>query len=112
MLDFTIRTQKDLEKAVEEVGILPLFKNSIPGYSVEEHAHPSAWFPSEEGVWEWKGPVIRSTGCAYGKFLGNKAVFISREWFPDFANWRRDGYDLTRVLTTSWLLTRTSECLT
>ena len=89
----TIRTQKDLEGAVSSFGILPLFKNAIPGFSVEEHADPSVWFSGEEGVWEWKGPVIRNLHCAYGKFLGNKAVFISKEWFPDFANWRRDGYD-------------------
>ena len=25
--------------------------------------------------------------------LGKKAGFISRAWFPHFANWRRDGYD-------------------
>lgn len=44
-------------------------------------------------MWEWKGPVIRETGCAYGKFFERKAAFISKEWFPDFANYRRDGYD-------------------
>ena len=44
-------------------------------------------------AWDWKGPVIKETGCAYGKFMENKAVFISREWFPDFANYRRNGYD-------------------
>lgn len=93
MLDYLIRTQADLERAVEECGILPLFANALPGFSVEENVAPEAWFSGEEGVWEWKGPVIRATGCAYGKFLGNKAVFISREWFADFANYRRDGYD-------------------
>ena len=93
MLDFTIGSEADLERAVQKLGILPLFRNSIPGFSVEDHATADAWFSGGEGVWEWKGPVIRGTGCAYGKFLGNKAVFISREWFPDFANWRRDGYD-------------------
>ncbi len=93
MLDFTIRTKQDLIDAVERFGILPLFRNPLPGFSVEEHADPSVWFSEDPGVWEWKGPVIRETGCAYGKFLGNKAVFISRDWFPDFANWRRDGYD-------------------
>ena len=30
---------------------------------------------------------------AYGKFFNNKTGFISREWFPYFANARRDGYD-------------------
>ena len=91
--DFTVRTKKDLVKAVDEFGFVPLFTNSIPGFSVEEHVAPSAWFSSEEGVWEWKGPVIRECGCAYGKFFEKKAVFISRKWFPDFANYRRDGYD-------------------
>ncbi len=90
---FTIRTKDDLIQAVQEFGIVPLFVNSIPGFSVEEHVTPDAWFSGEEGVWEWKGPVIRETGCAYGKFLENKAVFICKDWFPDFANYRRDGYD-------------------
>jgi hypothetical protein len=91
--DFCIRTIEDLEKAVDVCGFLPLFTNSVPGFSVEEHVSPDAWFSGEEGVWEWKGPVIRETGCAYGKFFENKAAFISRKWFPDFANYRRDGYD-------------------
>ena len=91
--EFTIRTKKDLVQAVERFGFVPLFENSIPGFSVEEHVDPIAWFGSDDGVWEWKGPVIRETGCAYGKFFEHKAAFISREWFPDFANYRRDGYD-------------------
>ncbi len=91
--DLFVRTQADLEEAVRRLGFVPLFAGSIPGFSVEEHVAPEAWFSSEEGVWEWKGPVIRNTGCAYGKFFEKKAVFISREWFPDFANYRRDGYD-------------------
>lgn len=44
-------------------------------------------------MWEWKGPVIRETGCAYGKFFEKKAAFVSAEVFPDLANYRRDGYD-------------------
>lgn len=88
-----IETKRDLTDAVETYGFVPLFRNSIPGFSVAEHVAPRAWFTDEEGVWEWKGPAIRETGCAYGKFFENKAVFISREWFPDFANYRRDGYD-------------------
>ena len=68
--DFYIKTQQDLIDAVKEYGIVPYFENSIPGFSIEEHAAPSAWFDSEqEGIWEWKGPVIRKTGCAYGKFF-------------------------------------------
>ena len=93
VFDFYIQTKQDLIDAVQTFGFVPLFTNSIPGFSVEEHVAPEAWFNGDEGVWEWKGPVIRESGCAYGKFFENKAVFISREWFPNFANYRRDGYD-------------------
>ncbi len=92
-LDFIINTKEDLIEAVHRVGFLPLFRNSLPGFSVEDHVDPSVWFTDEPGVWEWKGPVIQEAGCAYGKFFENKAAFISAEWFPDFANYRRDGYD-------------------
>ncbi len=90
-----IRTQQDLAGAVNALGFVPFFKNSVPGFSIKEHISPAAWFPEEgEGIWEWKGPVIRETGCAYGKFFENKAVFISAEWFPDVANYRRGGLEL------------------
>ena len=88
-----VRTFDDLASAVERFGFVPLFMNSIPGFSVEEHVAREAWFGSEPGVWEWKGPVIRTTGCAYGKFFEHKACFVSRDWFLDLANYRRDGYD-------------------
>ncbi len=92
--DFKISSMNDLTEAVEEYGFLPYFENSLPGFSIEEHADPRVWFSdSEEGIWEWKGPVIRETGCAYGKFFEKKAAFVSREWFLDLANFRRDGYD-------------------
>ena len=90
--DIYIRAKEDLIEAVREYGFVPFFKNSIPGFSVAEHIDPAVWFPDEgEGIWEWKGPVIRESGCAYGKFFRGKAVFVSAEWFPDFANLRRGG---------------------
>ena len=79
---------------VQDYGFLPLFKNQIAGFSVEEHTPPQMWFSDEQdGPWEWKGPVARSGQCVYGKFFGGKAGFVSREWLPDFANFRRNGYD-------------------
>ncbi len=94
--DFTIRTKQDLIDAVVTFGIVPFFRNSIPGFSIEEHADPSVWYDREEDgwpVWEWKGPVIRQTRCAYGKFFEKKAAFVSLDWFCELANYRRDGYD-------------------
>lgn len=40
-------------------------------------------------LWEWKGAILQESGCAYGKFFKDKAAFISREWWPDFCNYRR-----------------------
>lgn len=93
-IDFFIGTKEDLIRAVNELGFLPFFRNSVEGFSIEEHVDPQIWFSDVlDGPWEWKGPVIREMGCAYGKFFERKAAYISREWFPDFANYRRDGYD-------------------
>lgn len=91
--DIYISTIEDLKEAVQGLGFLPYFANSIPGFSIEEHVDPEVWFGDEPGTWEWKGPVINDLNCAYGKFFDKKAVYISRDWFPDFANYRRNGYD-------------------
>ena len=94
--DFIIKSKKDLIEAVEEFGFLPFFENSVAGFSIEEHIAPECWWHSDTGewsAWEWKGPVIRETGCAYGKFFEKKACYVSPAWFPELANYRRDGYD-------------------
>lgn len=89
-----IRSSKDLEELVLEYGFLPFFRNEISGFSVEECTPPELWFSdTDDGPWEWKGPVARSGSCVYGKLFRKKAGFVSLEWFPDFANFRRDGYD-------------------
>ena len=90
-----IRSWKELISWIDEIGFLPLFKNEIPGFSVEEHTSGRYWWSGdpEQDPWEWRQLIARSGRVAYGKFFGKKAGFISRTWFPRFANWRRDGYD-------------------
>lgn len=88
-----LKSAEDLAALVEDVGFLPFFKGEIAGFSVEECTPPELWFSDLEGPWEWKGPVIGMTRCAYGKFYRGRAVYIARRYFPDFANFRRDGYD-------------------
>ena len=95
--DFIINSKSDLLDVIDEYGFLPFFENSIEGFSIEEHITRECWWHGDTGewsAWEWKGPVIRETRCAYGKFFEKKACYISPKWFPDFANYRRDGYDL------------------
>lgn len=89
-----LRSAEDVIGLTTETGFLPLFAGDIPGFSVEDCCPPELWFSDEaDGPWEWKGPIARSGTCVYGKFFGGRAGFVSREWLPDFANLRRDGYD-------------------
>ena len=95
--DFTIGSMEELIDVIDEMGFVPFFANEIEGFSIEEHIADGCWYDDADGgfwpAWEWKGPVITRMKCAYGKFLRNKAIYISPKWFPDFANFRRDGYD-------------------
>ena len=112
--DFIIKSKSDLIDAINEFGFLPFFENSIEGFSIEEHIAPECWWNSSNGAWsawEWKGPVIKETGCAYGKFFEKKACYISPEWFPDFQITAVTVTTLTRVMTTAWRRIRTS-CFT
>lgn len=88
-----LRCPDDVAELTEALGFLPFFANGIPGFSVEEHTPRELWFTEADGPWEWKGPIARTKRCLYGKFFGGKAGFVSLEWFPDFANYRRDGFD-------------------
>lgn len=90
-----IRTLDELIDYVNQVGFLPLFSNSIAGFSVEEKVYPGDWWTKDavHDPWEWRGAAARSGKVAYGKFFDKKAGFISLEWLPYFVNYRRDGYD-------------------
>src|SRR5699024_2986787 len=74
---------------------LPLFKNEVEGFSVEEKTSPLFWWTGDpkQDPWEWRAIIARSEKVAYGKFFNKNAGFISLRWFPHFANYRRDGYD-------------------
>lgn len=89
-----VYSPEDLEQRVQEAGFLPFFTHKGAGMSVQECTPPELWFaPDRDGPWEWKGPVIRTGSCLYGKFFGGKCGFVRADWFPDLANVRRDGYD-------------------
>ena len=89
-----IRSMEQLAETVERYGFLPYFKNSIPGFSVEEHIAPEFWFGDVDGVWEWKGPLIRERRFAYGRFFEKKTAWMTMEWYLELANFRRAGYDM------------------
>ena len=83
---------------IQEVGFLPLLSSGVYGFSAEEAvADDCRYVVLPDGgwdwpLWKWKGPVVTEGGCVYGKFFDKKAGFISREWWPDFYNYRRSRH--------------------
>lgn len=91
---YCIHSVKQLTEYINEIGFLPLFSNDIPGFSVEERTVPDYWWTDhEKDPWKWREIIATEGQIIYGKFFDKKAGFISKEWFPYFANFRRDGYD-------------------
>ena len=89
-----LHSPEDLLELIQEIGFLPLFSNSITGFSVEEHTPAGDWWTdSAADPWAWRQVLAPNDFVAYGKFFDKKAGFVSRKWFPHFANYRRDGYD-------------------
>ena len=90
-----IYTAEELVQRIQDSGFLPLFSNTISGFSVEEYTPPETWWTGDpdSDPWEWRQILARDERVAYGKFFGKKAGFVSKEWFPVFANYRRNGYD-------------------
>ncbi|MBQ1456001.1 MAG: hypothetical protein IIZ25_09165 [Thermoguttaceae bacterium] len=85
----------ELTAFVDKVGFVPLFQNSVPGFSVEEHTSPNYWWTGHavKDPWQWRVYAAQQRRVAYGKFFGGKAGFISLKWLGRFANYRREGCD-------------------
>lgn len=90
-------TLTEMQRMIAERGFLPFFENEISQFSISEFTPRELWFSDEQdGPWEWKGPAIIEGDFAYGKFFQNKAGFITMEWFPDFVNYRRFRFGISR----------------
>lgn len=85
---------------IQEVGFLPLLDGGVRGFSAEECVSDDCrYVVFDDGgwdwpLWKWKGPIVTEGNCVYGKFFDKKAGFISREWWPDFYNYRRSQHPL------------------
>lgn len=90
-----IKTSEELSAFINKVGFLPLFKNQVIGFSVEELTLASNWWAGipQEDPWQWREVIAEEGQIAYGKLFCNRAGFISKEWYPLFAAYRRNGYD-------------------
>ena len=89
-----IHNAMELEALVQQMGFLPFFSCAIPNFSIEEFTPSRYWFvEGMDGPWEWRMELARRGVVAYGKRFAKKAGLVSREWYPDLANYRRNGYD-------------------
>ena len=84
-----------LSEFIRQIGFLPLLDSGIYGYSAEDIvADDCRYVTFPDGgwdwpMWKWKGPIVSDGSCVYWKFFNKKAGYISKEWWPDFLNYRR-----------------------
>ena len=90
-----LHTCAELIEFINHIGFLPLLHTNLSGWSAEEVMDEDCQYTAlpdggwEWPLWEWKGTILKESECAYGKFFNKKAGFVSREWWPDFCNYRR-----------------------
>lgn len=93
-----IHSEIELMEYIQQIGFLPLLDSGIVGYSAEDIVDDDCCyvvFPDggwDWPLWKWKGPIVAEGNCVYGKFFAGKAGFVSREWWPDFYNHRRNTH--------------------
>ena len=89
----TLKSVDDLTLLVNEIGFLPLFDVGVKGFSVEEMTYGQWWTGKKDDPWHWREEAANRGEIIYSKIFNGRAGFVSKEWFPKFANYRRDGYD-------------------
>ena len=98
MLYNAIHSDAELMEYIHVIGFLPLLGSGIRGFSAEEVVDDECrYVVYPDGgwdwpLWKWKGTIVTEGNCVYGKFFDGKAGFISREWWPDFCNYRRNRH--------------------
>ena len=94
----TIHNCPELIALVHEAGFMPLLNSSVRGFSADElSADDCRYVVYPDGgwdwpLWKWKGQAVTDGDCMYGKFFDKKAGFVSRQWWPDFFNYRRSVF--------------------
>jgi len=93
-----IHSEIELMELIGRIGFLPLLDSGIGGFSAEAMVDDDCrYVVLPDGgwdwpLWKWKGPVVTEGCCVYGKFFAQKAGFVSRQWWPDFFNYRRSTH--------------------
>lgn len=78
-----VNTYEEACHSVEQLGILPL-SSFIPDHpSLDSITLPSAWHTgTDTDPWLWRDRFASEGVAAYGRFLGDKPLLVSRQMFP------------------------------
>ena len=90
-MDRPVNSPEAMIATIRRYGVLPLFRSSISGWSVEEMTAPGCWFDTEGvlGPWDWKVDAVQQGDIVYGRFIDGKAAFATVDWYRHLMNWRR-----------------------
>lgn len=78
-----IHTVEEATEYINRIGFLPLFKNDIPGFSLEERTVPEYWWCDDvdKDPWLWRTVIARGKDIVYSKFLTRKPDLFQRNGF-------------------------------
>ena len=79
-----IRSWQELILWIDEIGFLPLFKNDVEGFSVEEHTVDLCWWTGDPAQDPWNGAGLSPTAVRSptASSLAKRPVFSPRRGFP------------------------------
>jgi hypothetical protein len=85
MKDYKAAEYQEAAAIIKELGLLPLAP-LIQGYpALNTITAPESWHSGgDSDPWTWRTRFAGEGIAAYGKFIGKKAVFLSRDWVPLF----------------------------
>ncbi len=83
----------DMVALVKEIGFLPMLSMGVEGFSVEDMTRGQWWTGKDDDPWGWREYTAKSGEVVYAKIFAAHAGFVSLDWFPRLANYRRNGYD-------------------
>ena len=85
-----ITSMEEIIACIRKNGFLSFNICFLKGFSLEEQCDQA--FFKKRIPEEWIG-IFGENGIACGRFFDGRMSLITKEWFPVFANYRRDGYD-------------------
>lgn len=88
-----LHTVDELIEYIEKVGFLPLFRNEIPGFSVEERTMEKYWWSedAQRDPWVWREIIARRGRYRIWQILSQQGWIYLKEVVPLFCKLQKRG---------------------